>query len=298
MQIELDAFYDSMAGVVSPATVVFYRCRLKSLGAFLGDIPLSDVTLNHLRTWRRWLSEREHKYQGTARAKPGRLSPWTVHQYVRCCRRFFTWCVAEGLIDHSPAGRLEKPPLPRGVRRGISPDARDSIIRVANCARDLALLLVLADTACRLAGIAGMRVDDVDLPGRRVLVREKGRGGNQRERFVFMSDRTAGALAAWLVERGDAQTRKVWVSRDGHGLTGNGVYQLVRRAAKRAGVTNGWNPHNWRHGAIRGMLNAGAPISAVAQIAGHSSVQVTGDIYGTFTDCELLAVHDRSSWIK
>ncbi|NMB55584.1 MAG: tyrosine-type recombinase/integrase [Leptolinea sp.] len=299
MQIELEKFYSSMAGVKSPATVIFYQRRLKNLVLFVGDIPIRDVTLDQLRAWRRWLSEREVKYPGQKREQPGRLSPWTVHQHVRACRRFFAWCVEEGLLEISPARRLEKPPEPVRIRRGIRSDARDAIINAANCKRDYALFLIFADTACRLAGIAGMMVDDVDLPGRMIIVREKGRGGNQKERMVFITAHTAQALAAWLVERGDRKTRKIWISlTTGYGLTAGGIYQVLKRTAKRAGVNHGWNPHNWRHGSIRGMLANHAPMSAVSQIAGHSSSQVTADIYGTFDDQELLRIHDQSSWIK
>lgn len=299
MQTELDSFYVSMTGIKSPATVEFYRRRLKTLPEFLGDIPIGEVTLNQLRAWRRWLSERDVKWPGQRRQQVGHLSPWTVHQHVRACRRFFTWCVSEGLLEISPAGRLEKPPLPKQIRRGIRADARDAMINAAACRRDLALIMVFADTACRLAGVAGMTLDDVDLPGRMIVVREKGRGGNQKERPVFITARTAVTLAAWLVERGDLRTRAVWVSeRSGYTLTAGGIYQVLKRTAKRAGVTHGWNPHNWRHGSLRGMLANHAPLPAVSQMAGHSSVQVTGDIYGTFDEQELLQIHDQSSWIQ
>lgn len=83
-----------------------------------------------------------------------------------------------------------------------------------------------------------------------------------------------------------------------HGLTENGVYQILKRLARDAGVKEGYNPHNWRHGAARGMIKLGASLSEVSQLLGHSSVTVTGDFYGIFSEEELHESHRTYAWIK
>jgi integrase len=42
--------------------------------------------------------------------------------------------------------------------------------------------------------------------------------------------------------------------------------------------------HTLRHGAAVGWLEAGVHIKAVADLLGHSSIAVTGDIYGHTSD--------------
>ena len=76
------------------------------------------------------------------------------------------------------------------------------------------------------------------------------------------------------------------------------IYQVLKRLASQAGIESGFNPHNFRHGAIRGWLANGMPLSLASQLAGHSSVNVTGDIYGTANESELARAHDIYSWIK
>ena len=83
-----------------------------------------------------------------------------------------------------------------------------------------------------------------------------------------------------------------------HGLTVSGVYQAIERIAEKVGVTSDWNPHNWRHGSARGMIKQGASLSEVSQLLGHSTVTVTGDFYGIFSEEELHESHKSYSWIK
>jgi site-specific recombinase XerD len=83
-----------------------------------------------------------------------------------------------------------------------------------------------------------------------------------------------------------------------HGITVSGIYQAMKRLAKKAGVPDDWNPHNWRHGAARGMIKNGASLIEVSQILGHSSVSVTGDIYGILGEDELKESHRAFSWMK
>ncbi len=72
----------------------------------------------------------------------------------------------------------------------------------------------------------------------------------------------------------------------------------VGRTQQIAGVGGGFNPHNWRYGAARGMIKNGASLIEVCQLLGHSSVTVTGDYYGTFDEEELRESHREYSWIE
>jgi site-specific recombinase XerD len=216
-----------------------------------------------------------------------------LHQFVRSARRFFTWLEEEGHIMVSPGRRLELPPLPRQYRRGITVIDRDRILAAAPSTRDHAIMLFLADTACRRAGLAGLRVHDLDLDRCRAIVREKG----NKERIVFFLPSTAAAIRGYLSERPTTDHDYLFCGVRGRAMSAGAIYEVFRRAARVAGVRHGWNPHNWRHAAIRGMLARGMSLPAVSQIAGHASVQTTGDMYGVFSEEELFAMHLRCSWL-
>lgn len=304
----LEDFYLSMEGVKSKKTVTWYRQKLQSLSIALGDCFLEEVTLRMLRRWRADLASRDQTYQGHPNrpAIVGEMSPLTLHGHVRACRRFFHWCQEEGYLEYNISERLELPPKPKSIRKGIRESARDKIIFAAEGnARDHALVLFLADTACRAAGVAGLKMSELDMIFGVAVVHEKGKGGNKKAREVYFGSRTKRALEVWLAERPECDCPYVFlaIGKGGtnseiHGITVSGIYQLLKRLARKAGVPNDWNPHNWRHGAARGMIKNGASLIEVSQILGHSSVSVTGDIYGVLGEDELKESHRAFSWMK
>jgi len=267
-------FLSSLDGVASPATSTWYCRRLSSLVEFIGgDVRAADVTTDDLRRWRGSVCKRG-------------LSVHTLHGYVRAARRLFKWAEDEGKIAKSPARRLELPRLPRGQVRGIAPDDVEKILTAAaGCPRDLALCWFLYSTACRVGGLVGLTLADLDLPHARARVCEKG----SKTRAVFLVPEAVEAMRVWLPARaaiaGDG-CRHVFLGRRGP-LTPSGVYQILKRLAARAGVPAGWNPHNWRHRRLRDLQAAGMPLGLVSQIAGHASVEVTAGIYGWLSPDEL-----------
>jgi integrase len=56
--------------------------------------------------------------------------------------------------------------------------------------------------------------------------------------------------------------------------------RALKVAAKRAGLPAEVCLHTFRHTAITVMLDNGVSLKVVSEIAGHSSVAITGDIYG------------------
>jgi len=309
----LEIFYLSMDGVVSPATILFYENRLPSLIKLLGDKEISEVSLDDLRLWRSKLSKREVKYEGHKYHPEvqGKLSPYTIRQYVRCAKRFFKWLHEDGKLDQNPAFRLKMPPKPDTARKGISKTNLFKIIAAAeeSCVRDLAIVLFLADTGCRVGGLANLKIENIDLQNNRAIVFEKGKGGNAKKRVVFYGEKTAYALSSYLTQRppdefihkGDVEYLLLCAIKKGgayHKLSEEGIYRMLMRLAKKWGIESGFNPHNFRHGAIRGWLANGMPLSLASQLAGHSSVTVTADIYGTANEDELYQAHKHYSWME
>ena len=307
----LEIFYLSMDGVAAEGTIKFYSNRLPSLVKILGDKEISEVSLDDLRLWRSKLSKREVKYEGHKYhpEEKGKLSPYTIRQYVKCARRFFKWLYEDGKLDQNPADRLKMPPKPDMPRKGISKTDLFKIIAAAeeSCVRDLAIVLFLADTGCRVGGLANLKIENIDLQNRRAVVFEKGKGGNAKKRIVFFGERTAYALSSLIIQRPDheidqsARDYLLLGSRKSEGyyqkLSENGIYQVIKRLAKLVGIQEGFNPHNFRHGAIRGWLANGMPLSLASQLAGHSSVTVTADIYGTANEAELSRAHKIYTWM-
>jgi site-specific recombinase XerD len=268
----VEAFLLSLNGVTSPATLIWYRRRLLDLADYLDGAPIETVTVHDLRRWRVMLCESRS------------YSPHTLHGYIRAARRLFHWLEDEGVLSANPARRLELPRLPRGQVKGIEHEDLKRMLAaaLASCPRDLALCWFFYSTAARLGGVSNLKLGDLKLDRGMAYVTEKG----NKTRAVFLVPQAVEALRAWLSVRPESPDDHVFLGLRGP-LKGSGVYQVLERLAKAAGVASGWNPHSFRHRRLRDLQAAGVSLGVVSQIAGHADVSVTADIYGRLPENEL-----------
>lgn len=276
LQNAIARFLDEQSGLLSPSTISWYRTRFDWLTPLL-QWPLTKITTDDLRAiWQSLIV---------------RMSPTTSYMIVVAWRRLFNWCAQRGLLRSSPAAQLRKPPLPDQPPKALT---RADLIRMLNASRcnprDHAIICFLADTGCRVGGLAGLRIGDLELDRGRAVVHEKGLGGQRKSRTVHMVRRTSNALRAWLDVR-ELPGRSVF------GLKPSGVYQVLERTARRGGVRGRWNPHSFRHGFARGLLDNGADLATVSALMGHSDVSITVRFYARWSDEELHRKHARFSWL-
>src|SRR6185437_3593086 len=92
------------------------------------------------------------------------------------------------------------------------------------------------------------------------------------------------------------ETGLVFTTEFGGPVEPRSLLRVVEGAAKAAGV-DGVGVHTLRHSAAVGWLEAGTHIKAVADMLGHSSIAVTGDIYGHTSDDTARAAVDGWSGV-
>lgn len=285
----------------SQRTADDYRNKLASLLAALGDRPVDEITVGDLRRFIAELRTRQSRYVATsARPEvPGGLSLASIAGYVRCVKRLFAWLLDEEILTSNPAKRIKTPVVPRGEPKAydradfpklLAATAGDDPVAI----RDRAVLLFLADTGCRVAGLVGLSIDDLDLEGMTAKILEK---GNRTRRTIF-SEPTRDALRMWLDVRPKVEHNRLWANLGRRGspwLTDEGVRQILKRLKAKAGVTGPVNPHAFRHGFAREYLINGGDLGTLADLLGHSDVQVTWKHYAIFRTSELAAKHDQHS---
>jgi integrase len=291
----------SLVGNAAESTRLWYRQRLGALVEFVGDVEIEELSISDLRRWRAMLVERNGRWKDhpTRPAEKGGLSTWTVRGYLRAVRAFCNWLVREGLMVSSPAARLRLPPRPQNPPKAVSPDDVLRMLEVADV-RDRAIVSVLAATGCRVGGLCDLRLSDLELEHEpaRAMVREKGRGG-KKARLVFFGPQTVGALRKWLEIRPDHDSEEDHVFLGQRGpLTEAGVYQVLRRLAKKAKIGGRFNPHAFRHAFARGALENGADLGTVSQLLGHSGIGVTNEFYGRWSVDELGRRSERYGWFE
>lgn len=298
----LDTFLYRGLANVSPDTYRWYAFRLQQFVAELGDKPLSDVMEGDLLDWYAALKKSNLRYASGKSDRPpveGTLSIHTLHGYVRAVKRLFAWLKEKHILEDDPSAGLELPKLPKGGHEGIAtPDALKMLRVAEENIRDYALLMFFYSTGCRLGGAENLLLSDLRLEEpepfcRRVTIREKG----SKARTVFLTVEARVALLTWLRHREDVDDPHVFLGQKNGmasaALTEWGIREVFKRTAEKAGVTQRWGPHEWRHNFARRKLESGMSLASVSQILGHEDVSITVKFYGQFAVAQLQEQFDR-----
>ncbi|MCC0179451.1 tyrosine-type recombinase/integrase [Waterburya agarophytonicola K14] len=142
--------------------------------------------------------------------------------------------------------------------------------------RDYALLRLLWGNALRRGEISLTNINDFDPENNTLSILGKGRG-TERE-VVSLSPKTVCAIEQWLEVRGTAdRLAPLFIAIDnasyGHRLSGNGIYSVVDKLCKKAGVSKKMSPHRIRHSSITAALDAtDGNIRKVQKLSRHANI--------------------------
>jgi integrase/recombinase XerD len=249
----------------------------------------------------------------------GHLAVGTQHTRLTVLKSFFRFLAREGKLLLNPAAGLTLP-----KKRKLLPQAHltpkeavklvESIeTRTPVGLRDRAIVEVLYGTGIRNAELRALTLSDFD-PAEGTLTVRGGKGGKDRVvplgpvASAVLSDYVAqarpklvkGGSWTWRSREVRARRRKkppkgvthLFVSQWGFPLHPPAVIDLVKKAAKRAGITKPIAPHRLRHACATHMLRGGADIRHIQKLLGHASLQTT-QIYTHVEIGDLKAVHRR-----
>jgi hypothetical protein len=137
-------------------------------------------------------------------------------------------------------------------------------------ARDHALVSLLALNGLRISEALGADIETLGLErGHRTLTVTR-KGG--KIVTLPLAPRTARAVDLAIGERMDGP---IFLGADGARLDRHAAGRIVRRVARRAGITKRVGPHTLRHAFITAALDAGVPLRDVQEAASHADPRTT-----------------------
>jgi integrase/recombinase XerC len=241
-----------------------------------------DVFVFEMRT-------RQTKYGDHPRrpTETATLSSTTVYRNVKMIKSFFTWCVRRGYLAQSPARFLtnSKPPRPLGQGKAATDDELKLLLAGAQFnSRDLAIVLLLAQSGCRAGEAARLRVTDLDLDNGWAWVDGKG----DKRRRIFFGEETVDALRAWLEVRPAVDHDCVFTSTRGKTpLTPRSLSQVVRRLSAKVGLTRQLGAHSLRHRVGMTFARQHVPVRVAQAYLGHARPEITFGYYQDVEDRDL-----------
>ncbi len=286
----LDAFvrHLSLERSRSPHTVRAYRGDAASLLSFVRAATgagIEGVSLTLLRAWLASFSATAAPSAPRARGGTDGPARSSLARRTSSARALTAWAGATGRIPLDPALRLATPrrgsTLPTVLRADQARRVMDAAGERASAddpvaLRDVAALELLYATGARVAELAGLDVDDVDLERRTARVLGKG----DRERVVPFGVPAARAVTAWL-DRGRpglaaaSSAGALLLGARGARVGVRALREMVHAASSAIGDGVDVGPHALRHSAATHLLDGGADLRTVQEMLGHASLAST-----------------------
>jgi integrase len=137
-------------------------------------------------------------------------------------------------------------------------------------AADHALISLLALNGLRVSEAIGANIEALGLQrGHRTLTIVR-KGG--KTVTVPLAPRTARAVDLAVGERCEGP---IFLTASGERLDRHAAARVVRRVARRSGITKRVGPHTLRHAFITAALDAGVPLRDVQEAASHADPRTT-----------------------
>ena len=284
----------------SPRTVEWYTSFLHRFHDFLerNNCPtdISCLDRSHIRGFIRYLqAEARVPHTGTP------LSTATIQAYIRVLKAFFSWAIREDYLKSNPMAAISMPKSATKIINTFTDEQVANLTDVcmrssANGHRDFTILLLFLDSGLRVSELVAIEMDDVNLPEGHIIVKH---GKGQKQRILPVGSIVQKLLWKYINQyRPQPLTDNItslFLTNNGLPLTRNGIQQMMRRLASRAGITGvRCSPHTFRHTFSRRYLTNGGDVFSLQRILGHSSL-ASVRLYLNLFACDIKKQHMRFS---
>ncbi len=282
---------------LSPHTIQDYTITYRKFQAFLQVDPLlPSITPQQIE---KFLSSQP-------------VSKKTILNYHTGLSALWTWAAAEELVRENiltkvrrarPEKRAIQPYSQTDIQAMLSavthsktysrPGKRDSAHSLPQAERSKAIIFLLLDTGLRASELCELRIHQLDVRNRRVMVMGKG----TKERILPFSARTGQVLWRYLATRKDADAGEyLFVTNENRPLDRGQLLHRLVAIGRRAGISD-VSVHRFRHTfAINYLRNGGDPWS-LQMMLGHSTMEMVRN-YLALAQADLDKNHKLASPVE
>ena len=270
----------------SPRTCDSYQRDLLRLADWLGR--------SGFVAWQRVTNHDLRRYVATL-SREG-LSGRSIARHLSATRRFYQFLLREKLASDNPALDIRAPKSGRRLPRVADVDQLNHLLDGQPDdpleVRDLCMFELMYSSGLRLAELASLDLDTVDL--RSGEVRVMGKGG--KERLLPVGRKAIAAIQAWLPYRAalanDGEAA-LFVSQRGERLSHRSIQARLSRWGISRGADQKLHPHMLRHSFASHMLESSGDLRAVQELLGHADIATT-QVYTHLDFQHLARVYDQS----
>ena len=231
-------------------------------------------------------------------AKTARKTSARTVQHILCClSSIFNQAIEDGLVQHNPALKPGKILKIKSTAEDVNPFSREEETVFLQVVQEgwpayYPFFLFLLRTGCRLGEAIALQPGDVDFRGRFIQIRRNFTNGrlttpkNGKSRRIDLSTRLAEVLKQHLVNQelealGKDRSKPEWMfcTKIGTRLDPDNVRQQIFYKLLEQTHIRRIRIHDLRHTFATRLLMNGESPAYVKEQMGHSSIQVTVDLY-------------------
>ena len=219
-------------------------------------VPVRRITVYHVRNF-------------LAKEKDRGICDNTLEGYREIFSAYFNWLQRESLIERNPMTNIGAITCAKKKKEVYSDVDLERLKRCCKNKRDLAIILFLYATCCRIGEVVSLNREQVMLSEQKCIVHGKG----DKDRVVYFDSVTAEAIKDYLSERKDF-CEALFIGKGIKRLHAGGIRAMLKRVAKEAGV-NHVHPHKFRRSKATYLAKHGMPIQDIQHILGHEKIDTT-----------------------
>lgn len=222
----------------------------------------------------------------------------SIDRKLSALRGFYKFLANEGVIQNNVFSLMSGLKKEKKLPRYFEYNELEELFNVSDLKtplgqRDRLILEMLYGTGVRVGELVAIKVSDIDLGSRTILILGKG----NKERRVTYGEYCDEILKLYLNDGYQRlnikNTLYLFLNNRGEVITERGVRYVLDQIIKNTSLNKSISPHVLRHSFATHLLNEGCDLLTVQKLLGHESISAT-QIYTHVTTDRLKEVYYNS----
>jgi integrase/recombinase XerC/integrase/recombinase XerD len=211
------------------------------------------------------------------------MSSLTVGSYITSVRRFYEWTEANKFYPNVAKGIKAPKRKQQFKKQPLLPAQATALLNYyqATASRDYAIISLLLRTGLRTIEVIRASVEDIVFKGSQRVLLIQGKGRDEKDNFVLLTDKTYQPIADYLASRGKTSSSEpLFTSTSnnskGERLTTRSISYIAKEGLKAIGLNErAFTAHSLRHTTAVNILRAGGSLETAQFTLRHSNPATT-----------------------
>ena len=271
----------------SENTLQSYKRDLLQFEKFISkkNITYLNVTKEHLYEYLEYMEELGKKDS-------------TISRSLASIRAFYQYMQRLGTAKEDPTDGIQSPKISKRIPTILSAQEVELLLEQPKDVdlkgiRDRAMLEFAYATGMKVTEIISLDLENINFKTGFVTCKTK-----ERQRDIPLGNISKNALKEYVEKARpllikDDKTKALFVNTNGHRLTRQGFWKIIKYYKEQAHITKDITPHVLRHSFATHLLQNGADLKSIQLMLGHSDISST-QVYMQFQNENLQNIYNKA----